>query len=170
VTAVALVLALVFGGVDQYLGSFSAHPWLADVSLMSAPWLALPFLAGMTQGNARRGALLGAAATFAALAGYAAMTLSPVENAHFTLAGLRGFVISDPAVFAGALVTGPLFGWLGQRRSTLGVLALAASALLEPWAHSAIRAETVAASEMAAGASLVVYVSAVRAMRSCSTR
>ena len=161
-TFAALLIALVFGGADQYLGSLSAHPWAADVSLLSAPWLALPYVAGITQQTMRRGALVGLAATALALAGYALMTLSPVENAHLTLAGLRGFVVSDPAVFVGGVVTGPLFGALGQRRSLVGALALAAAALLEPFAHSAIRSSIVAAAEIAAGMS-VAPTSAPRA-------
>jgi len=54
VTTVALVLAALFGAGDQYLGSFSMHPWMADVSLLSAPWLVLAFLAGWTQREPRR--------------------------------------------------------------------------------------------------------------------
>jgi hypothetical protein len=174
VTLAVLLFALAFGGADQYLGSISAHPWLADISLLSAPWLAVPLLAGLTQPTARRGALVGFAATAAALAGYAAMTLSPVENAHFSLAALRAFIVSDPAVFVGACLTGPLFGWLGQQRRTLGLLLLAGATALEPVAHAvyggAIRADSVAAAEISAGALLAAYVSAARAMRSCSTR
>jgi hypothetical protein len=46
---------------DQYLGSLtgSEHTWAAgwssDVSLLSAPWLILPFLAGATQHRPRPG-------------------------------------------------------------------------------------------------------------------
>jgi hypothetical protein len=36
IVVVALVLAALFGGGDQYLGSMSWHPWAADVSLHSA--------------------------------------------------------------------------------------------------------------------------------------
>ncbi len=51
---VATGLARLFGAGVQYLGSFSMHPWMADVSLLSAPWLALAFLAGGTQPDPRR--------------------------------------------------------------------------------------------------------------------
>jgi hypothetical protein len=37
-----------FGGADQYFGSLSAIPWLVDTSLLSAPWLSLPFLGART--------------------------------------------------------------------------------------------------------------------------
>src|SRR5438477_9320014 len=102
--ALALVLSAVFGAADQYLGSLtgSGHAWAAgwstDISLPSAPWLVLPFVAGATQRSPRRAALLGLACTYAALLGYAVMTLSPVEHAHLTLASLRGFVVSERPV------------------------------------------------------------------------
>jgi hypothetical protein len=80
-----LVLSAIFGAADQYLGSLpGAHlwaaqmPWMTDVSLLSAPWVLLPFLVGATQREPRRATLLGLACTMFALAGYAAMTLSPV--------------------------------------------------------------------------------------------
>lgn len=173
-TLLTVVAALVFGGADQYLGSLAAHPWAADVSLLSAPWLAVPFVAGRTQRSAKRAMLVGLAATAAALAGYALMTLSPIENAHFTLRGLEGFIRSDPSIFYGGAVTGPLFGWLAYAHRRSGLLALAALACLEPVAHldagSAIRFPSVAVGEVLAGAALAAYVSAARAMRSCSTR
>ncbi|HKN64421.1 MAG TPA: DUF6518 family protein [Gaiellaceae bacterium] len=142
---VALVLAAVFGAGDQYLGSLtgSAHTWAAgwstDLSLLSAPWLVLPFLAGATQSEARRAALLGLACTYAALLGYAVLTLSPVENAHLTLAGLRGFAVSERSVLVGGIVTGPLFGWFGgqwrTRRAISGALVTALALCLEPLAR-----------------------------------
>jgi hypothetical protein len=61
VVAAALVAAALFGGGDQYLGSLSWHPWAADVSLLSAPWLVLAFLAGCTQRDPRRATLLSTA-------------------------------------------------------------------------------------------------------------
>ena len=51
---VVLAVVLAFGGGDQYLGSLLAHPWAADVSVLSAPWLALAFLAGWTQREPKR--------------------------------------------------------------------------------------------------------------------
>jgi hypothetical protein len=47
---VALLFSVAFGAADQYLGSLtgSGHAWATgwstDVSLLSAPWLLLPFL------------------------------------------------------------------------------------------------------------------------------
>jgi hypothetical protein len=168
--ALALVVAAAFGAGDQYLGSLSAHPWGADISLLSAPWLVLAFVAGCTQREPRRAALLGLGCTYAALVGYALMTLSPVENAHLTVATLRGFVVSERSVLLGGFVTGPLFGWFGRqwrtRRAWLGALATAATLCLEPLARRVtidpIRFRTVWIAEVAAGLALAAYVVADR--------
>jgi len=170
---VALVLALVFGGADQYLGSLSAYPWAADVSLLSAPWLLLAFFAGWTQQSGRRAATLGLACTLLALAGYGLMTLSPVENAHLTLQSGAAFLRSGRDVFGGAVIAGPLFGWFGYRwrssRAWLGASITAAAVLLEPLAHAeagnGIRFHTVSRIEMAAGLAMAFYV-AVASVRS----
>lgn len=167
----ALVLSAAFGAGDQYLGSLSAHPWGADVSLLSAPWLVLPFLAGTTQREPRRAALIGLACTYAALLGYFMLTDSPLENAHYSLANARGFVISDPAVVLGGLVTGPLFGWFGQqwrtRRALLGAIAVALALCLEPVARRAsvnpIRFRDVWVAEVAAGLVVAAYAALSRA-------
>lgn len=165
VVVLALVLSAAFGAGDQYLGSLSALPWGADVSLLSAPWLVLPFLAGATQRERRRAALLGLACTYAALLGYFLLTDSPIENAHYSLAGLRGFLISDPSVIVGGLVSGPLFGWLGQqwrtRRVLTGALLTAGMLCLEPLARrvavNPIRFRDVWLAEVAAGIVLATY-------------
>jgi hypothetical protein len=164
--ALALVLSAVFGAGDQYLGSLSAHPWGADISLLSAPWLVLPFVAGATQREPRRAALLGLACTYAALLGYGLMTLSPVENAHLTLATVRGFVVSERSVLLGGIVTGPLFGWFGQqwrtKRAIAGALVTAAALCLEPLARRSsvdpIRYRQVWLAEVAVGLVLVAAV------------
>ena len=174
----ALVLAAAFGAGDQYLGSLSAHPWGADVSLLSAPWLVLPFLAGATQREARRAVLLGLACTYAALLGYGVMTLSPVENAHVTLATLRGFVGSERNVLVGGLLTGPLFGWFGQqwrtRRALLGALVSAAALCLEPLVRRAgvnpIRFRGVWIAEVAAGLALAAYATRAASRRGGAAR
>jgi hypothetical protein len=141
----ALVLSAAFGAGDQYLGSLtgSGHVWAAgwssDISLLSAPWLVLPFLAGATQREPRRAGLLGLACTYAALLGYGVMTLSPIEHVHVTAAVIRGFFISERAVLVGGILTGPLFGWFGQqwrtRRAITGALVTAAALCLEPLAR-----------------------------------
>jgi uncharacterized protein DUF6518 len=165
VIALALVLSAAFGAGDQYLGSLtgSGHLWAAgwssDVSLLSAPWLVLPFVAGATQRDPRRAALLGFACTYAALLGYGLMTVSPIENAHLTVATVRGFLYSERVVFVGGIVTGPLFGWFGQqwrtRRAIAGALVTAAALCLEPVARrisvNPIRYRDVWLAEVAAG-------------------
>jgi hypothetical protein len=172
VVALALVLAAGFGAGDQYLGSLAgsghvwASGWATDVSLLSAPWLVLPFLAGATQREPRRAALVGLACTYAALVGYGLMTLSPVEHAHLSLTTFRGFAFSERGVLVGGLVTGPLFGWFGQqwrtRRAIAGALVTAAALCLEPLARRAsvdrIRSRDVWLVEVAAGLALAATV------------
>jgi Family of unknown function (DUF6518) len=185
VVVLALVLAAAFGAGDQYLGSLVSHPWGADVASLSAPWLVLAFLAGATQREPRRAVLVGLGCTYAALAGYLLLTDSPLEGAHYSVANLRGFLVSNIAVVAGGLLTGPLFGWFGQRwrtrRALLGALASAAALCLEPLARRAplgtvhslghdylvtspIDSRLVVAGEVAAGLALAVYVLVVRAV------
>jgi hypothetical protein len=176
VVALALVLSAAFGAGDQYLGSLtgSGHVWAAgwssDISLLSAPWLVLPFLAGATQRDPRRAALLGLACTYTALLGYGAMTVSPIEHAHFSVATVRGFLVSERNVLLGGIVTGPLFGWFGQqwrtRRAIVGALVTAAALCLEPLARrvsvNPIRYRSVWLAEVAVGlafAAAVVLVS-----------
>jgi mannitol-specific phosphotransferase system IIBC component len=173
---VTLALAALFGAGDQYLGSVSAHPWAADVSLLSAPWLVLAFLAGCTQRAPRRAAMLGLACTTAALVGYGAMTLSPLENAHASLQTISAFVRSEAAVILGGLVTGPLFGWFGQqwrtRRAWLGALVTAAAVCCEPLARipagHEVRFRAVWMAEVAAGLAMAAYVAVARAMQTRS--
>jgi hypothetical protein len=172
----ALVLSAAFGAGDQYLGSLlgSGHVWAAgwasDVSLLSAPWVVLAFIAGATQRDPRRAALLGLACTYAALLGYAIMTLSPVENAHLTVATLRGFLISERLVLIGGIFTGPLFGWFGQqwrtRRALVGAIVTAACLCLEPLARKVtidpITYRDVWIGEVATGFALAATAFAIR--------
>ncbi|HKC76786.1 MAG TPA: DUF6518 family protein, partial [Gaiellaceae bacterium] len=102
--------------------------------------------------------------------GYAVMTLSPVENAHITLATLRGFMISERLVIVGGIFTGPLFGWFGQqwrtRRWLVGALITAASLCLEPLARKAtinpITYRDVWIGEVAVGLALAVAALCIR--------
>ncbi|MGZ4340322.1 MAG: DUF6518 family protein [Gaiellaceae bacterium] len=168
VIPLALVLSAAFGAGDQYLGSGHVWGigWPTDVSLLSAPWLVLAFVAGATQREPRRAALLGLACTYAALLGYAVMTLSPLEHAHLTVATLRGFAISERSVLVGGVVTGPLFGWFGQqwrtRRAIAGALVTAAALCLEPLARRAwvdpIRYRDVWLAEVVAGLAFAATV------------
>jgi len=131
---------LVFGAGDQYLGTVHAvaamGSWSTSVSLLSAPWLMLPFLVGTTQARPRRAAAAGLVITLSALAGYFAMTLSPMEGVHFSLVELRGLLGSNQLNEIGGLVFGPLFGWLGNRwharRSWLAAAIVTGALCLEP--------------------------------------
>ena len=159
--------AFVFGGVDQYLGSFPSLQWGASVSLLSAPWLLIALVAGWTQRDARRGALLGLSATYAALLGYMLMTLSPIEEARLTWTTISGFCRSEAPVLIGGLMTGPLFGWFGHRwhvaRAWPGAVITAAAFCLEPLAESAARPYVITSTpvrhaEIAAGIVMIGYV------------
>jgi hypothetical protein len=94
------------------------------------------------------------------------MTVSPVENAHFTVATVRGFLYSERTVFVGGIVTGPLFGWFGQqwrtRRAIAGALVTAGALCLEPLARrisvNPIRYRDVWLAEVAAGLVLAAAV------------
>jgi hypothetical protein len=137
---VIVIGGLVFGAGDQYLGTVHAVDaigwWSISVSLLSAPWLILPFLVGSTQGRPRRAAVAGLVVTLSALAGYFAMTLSPMEGVHVSLVGLRGLLGTNQLNEIGGLVCGPLFGWLGNRwhtrRSWLAAALVTGALCLEP--------------------------------------
>jgi hypothetical protein len=94
------------------------------------------------------------------------MTLSPVENAHMSKTAIAGVIVSQARVFTGGVVTGPVFGWFGQRwrahRACRGALATAAALCLEPLARiptgHAIRSSTVLLAEVAIGIAMVTYV------------
>ncbi len=136
--ALALVLSAAYGAGTQFLGT-RVHGWGLDVAQLSAPWLAIAFVGGWTQRTPRRGAALGLGTTAATLVGYWLMTDSPLEGAQYTLGNARGFFLSNAFVVVGGLVTGPLFGWLGQRwrerRAVVGALAVAVAFCLEPLAR-----------------------------------
>jgi hypothetical protein len=166
--ALALVLSAALGAGDQYLGSGHVFGlgWATDVSLLSAPWLLLACVAGSTQREPRRAALLGLGCTAAALVGYFLMTDSPAEGAQYTLANTRGFFVSEHMALLGAVFTGPLFGWFGQqwrtRRAIAGALVTAAALCLEPLARrdsvDPIRYRAVSLAEVAAGLALTAAV------------
>ena len=132
-----------FGAADQYLGSRSAlGPWASSASLMSAPWLLVAFVAGLTQDRPRRAMVLGLLATVAALVGYFAMTYSPLEIHPWSVERFTTGVVAiastgyNPAYILTGLMTGPLFGLLGQRwrvhRSWVSAAIVAGVLCLEP--------------------------------------
>jgi hypothetical protein len=136
---VAVLVGGAFGGADQYLGSIpSLSNWGAPVSLLSAPWLVLPFLFGCTQGRPRRAAAVGLVASLAALATYFLLIMSPFEGGRSSFTGveLHGLLVSNLRNIVAAMVAGPLYGWLGQqwrtRRSPWSAALVAGALLLEP--------------------------------------
>jgi len=143
---VAVILGLAFGAGDQYLGTMLwLGPWTATAAQVSAPWLLLPFVAGMTQERARRAAVLGLVVTVSALFGYFAMTYSPMEVHPWSLGRFTQGMVAvtttgyNPAYILVGLVTGPLFGLLGQRwrvrRSWVSAVIVAGALCLEPVAR-----------------------------------
>jgi hypothetical protein len=143
------LFGLAFGAAVQQLGASTSEvgPWASTAAQMSAPWLVLPFLVGTSQQDARRAAVLGLVVTASALVGYFAMTYSPLEIHPWTLdrftSGLVAVTTSgyNPLYILGGLVTGPLFGLLGQRwrlrRAWISAAMVAGALCLEPLARSA---------------------------------
>ncbi len=84
---------------------------------MSAPWLILPFAFGYTQRRPGRAALVALVATASALAGYFALTLSPIEGVAPSSipTGLPGLLGSNLENIVGGAITAPLCGLIGQR-------------------------------------------------------
>ena len=114
--------------------------WSTSVSLLSAPWLILPFVVGTTQSRPRRAAVAGLVVTLSALAGYFAMTLSPIEGVHFSMVELRGLLGTNQLNEIGGLIGGPVFGWLGTgwhtSRLWLAAAIVTGALCLEPIAVS----------------------------------
>jgi hypothetical protein len=144
---VAAILGLAFGAADQYLGSMLwLGSWAPTAAQVSAPWLILPFLIGSGQQRAGRAAALGLIVTLSALLGYFAMTYSPMEihpwsvdrfSAGMVAVTTRGWY--NPLFILSGLVTGPVFGLLGQRwrvrRSWVSATLVAGALCLEPLAR-----------------------------------
>jgi Family of unknown function (DUF6518) len=163
----AIAFAAAFGAADQFLGAraWLAGSWATDASLLSAPWLLVAFFAGWSQPTLKRAVVFGFGCTVAALVGYSAMTLSPIEGAMVSAQEVRGLVLGQSAYVVGGLLTGPLFGWFGYRwrtsRDWRSALVAAAIVCCEPLAHAAVGARVsfrgVWAAEVAVGLVMVVY-------------
>jgi hypothetical protein len=141
VFVVAVVVGLIFGGGDQYLGSINATAlWTISLSMLSAAWLLLPFGFGCSQLRARRAAAVGLVATTSALAGYFLMIVGPLEGGQWTmnLREIHGLLFSNAPNIIGGLITGPLYGVLGQRwrtrRAWVSAVLVAGALCLEPLA------------------------------------
>lgn len=175
---IAMAVGLGFGAGDQYLGSLATlGAWTASVSLLSAPWLVLPFGFGCTQLRASRAALVGLVVTLSALSGYFLMIMSPFEGGRssFDSREIRGLLLSNALNIVGGFVTGPVYGLLGQRwrtRRAWASAAFVAGALcLEPLAVRAAgggyeRSTTVWAAEIACGiAATILFIATGLAFR-----
>jgi uncharacterized protein DUF6518 len=144
---IALAGAFAFGAIDQYLqvaipisSHLGAHQFAVQVSNgMSALWLLVPFLSGAWQASRLRAALVGLVATSLSILAYVFMIVSPMEGAHLTPRAVAFSLASQWPWFAGGLITGPVFGWLGHcwrgRRSPAVALLVALPILLEPGAR-----------------------------------
>ncbi len=172
----AALCGVAFGAGDQYLGSLVAlGPAAWSVSGLSAPWLALPFAAGWTERAPRRAALLGLVAVMAALLGYFAMTVSPVEGvpASRFWPALLVMARANRLWIAGGVLTAPLYGLLGRQwragRSWASAAALAGCVCLEPsarWAVGRPPASTaVSVAEVGVGLCVALYFVAARHRR-----
>jgi hypothetical protein len=174
---VAIIVGVVFGGADQYLGTLTSFAalgsWTIAVSGMSAPWLVLPFVCGWSQVRPGRAMLLGLVAPQAALVGYFVLTLSPLEGVPLGdfPAGLRALLLNgglhsgNVAWVVAGLVTGPLYGLLGQRwrvrRSWISAALVTGALCLEPLARHAVgqlpQPRIVWDGEIAVGAALATW-------------
>ncbi len=162
-----IAASALFGAGDQYLGSL-VWPLATAFSLMSAPWLLLPFCIGCSQLTTWRAAVTALAGTVAALAGYTVMIMSPVEGVHHLTARLIFAVVSAQSRWlAAAALASPLYGILGQRwrvrRSWLSALLAVSPLALEPVTRylGLESGEPLAyAAEVAAGALAALYFAA----------
>jgi hypothetical protein len=110
---------------------------------ISAPWLLLSFVAGVSVVRVRVAALVGLGAALTALAAfYVAESVLLDLGAHSWIADLSLTVRAGRFYFVGALISGPVFGALGglwaRRRSTILATCLALLFVLEPltlWAY-----------------------------------
>ncbi len=146
----AILVGFVFGALDQYLGTVhvTSHLgwWTITVSGMSAPWLILPFLAGMTQERAKRAVALGVVIVLSALAGYFAMSNSAFESvpvAHFWSRTVRTATTDANLLWiVGGLITGPIYAYFGHRwrvaRSWVGAALVTLALCFEPLARSMV--------------------------------
>jgi hypothetical protein len=138
VGATIIAVAGIYGAADQYLGSrIGLGEWTVSVSQMSAPWLAIAFLAGTWPSRRLQAVAMGSLVTVAAVGGYLAMTLSPVEGVALQSVHWDLEVRSQLHVILPALITGPAFGWLGwywrATQTRLPGLLMSAFFVLEPF-------------------------------------
>lgn len=136
----AVLVGFAFGAGDQYLGSLDTPGlWTVSLSLLSAPWLVMPFVFGCSQRRSDRAAAVGLVVTLSSLGGYFFMIMGPFEGGRFSAAEIRGLLISNMLNIVGGIATGPLYGLLGQRwrtrRAWVSAVLVAGALCLEPFAE-----------------------------------
>jgi hypothetical protein len=100
----------------------------------------LPFAFGFGQLQPRRAATTGLVVTITALLGYFLMIMGPFEGGqwNFSLHEARGLFVSNTLNIFGGFVTGPFYGFLGQRwrtrRAWISAVLVAGALCLEPFA------------------------------------
>ena len=123
--AAAVVFGVVAALVEGPGGVGEVHEVRSALGNLSTPWLLVGFLAGTRCSTMLSGALVGLAATMAALMGfYLVNALAYDQGAGSTYADLRLVFSANRGYLEGGLVTGLLFGLLGawwSRRRGLGV-------------------------------------------------
>jgi MFS family permease len=88
--------------------------------------------------------LVGLVVSSSALSGYFLMIMGPFEGGHSSLdiREVHGLLLSNVLNIAGGFVTGPLYGWLGQRwrtrRAWMSAVLVAGALCLEPFAVTAV--------------------------------
>jgi hypothetical protein len=122
-----LAVTMLFGACVQWIGALDSA-FLTQVSKgLSALWLVIPFAVGASMPTRRRAALMGMAATCAALIGYVLMIVSPMEGTHLGPAppGTHGtwnqltfnllvhVIASQGQWFIFAIIAGPVFAVCG---------------------------------------------------------
>lgn len=135
-----LLLAAVFGVTLSIIKGNDGGARDA-VGNLSAPWLLLPFLAGLAcRGRAAAGAVVGLAATLMALAGFYVANAFVFElGPHPFTTDIQLAVSSGRMYFIAGLFSGPIFGALGgwwhQHRSTALALLVTSTLIFEPAAQ-----------------------------------
>jgi len=132
VFVITLVAASMFGATEERLGSWGNGFAHQVGGQMSALWLLVPFLAGVTQARRTSAMTIAVVASWVSLLAYVAMNLSPVAGVHWSsrpvglygtwnevsMAMVSAALLSQWPWFVGATLLGPFLGWLGWRWRT----------------------------------------------------
>jgi DNA-binding beta-propeller fold protein YncE len=130
-----LVAAAAFGAVEQR--ARAEYPgFVTALGGMSAPWLALPFLAGASRASRRGALVLGFAVVLVAVVGFLAVSAGLVQTFTSGPSAVLWAMLGQLPWLLGAVVSGPVYALLGYRwrvtRSWVVALAVTAPVMLEP--------------------------------------